>query len=318
MPGKRKSSTDGEDERIAKDRADLEKLKVPQIRELLSQRRLPVAGKKAQMIDRLLGLEPPGNKPLPISKHVIAYGHEEIERERLQQKEQRLLCKTVAELKQILRARSQRVTGTKSQLIIRLLGLEERKKAKSIEKSSVAKVLASDIYKRLDIHDSSGKALDAEAIWHSRDLYQRYGLDDFACLLEKLREKESELREQAKKDDEEVRQQLKHIGGMEETTFWGYQSWRNHPAKPLLRHDMDKGKHLSLKPSELRKTRPEFLLLDERIFRRRIHQEVKARKQANWNERLERQEEDDSRGEVDSEWSDEDYDGNDEDHDGNV
>ena len=87
------------------------------------------------------------------------------------------------------------------------------------------------------------------------------------------------------------------------TTFWGYESWRRHPAKYLLRKDFDDGKHLEMKLSQLRDSRPqEYGLLELKIFRRRFHQEIKAVKQANLNASKKAKEEDDSRGEV-AEWS---------------
>ena len=108
--------------------------------------------------------------------------------------------------------------------------------------------------------------------------------------------------------------QLNHLGGMEERTFWGYQSWRNHPGKPLLRQDMDEGKHLQMKPSKLRDSRPEYSDLPYDVFRKRIAQETLARKQGNYNAKVQTAAECDSQEDCDSEeWSLSDDDDNDKD-----
>ena len=110
-----------------------------------------------------------------------------------------------------------------------------------------------------------------------------YTLEEFEVFLEKVRGMDRNRRQSAAEADQFLRNQLIHFP-FEETTFWGYQSWRKHPAKPLLRQDMDEGKLKEMKPSELRRTRPEYQTLNKEVFRHRIYQERKAVKQKNWND----------------------------------
>ena len=224
----------------------------------------------------------------------------------MEQKEQWLLTKTNKELKAILKARKQKVSGNKGELIDRLLG-REKKNLKPIAQSAAAKLLQRDIFEKKDRQDHDDSPLDAEALFYLRVQYQRYPLDEFEALVVKLREKDTATRQQAAIDDEEVAKQLQHIGGMEEKTFWGYQSWRNHPGKPILRQQMDDALHLELGPSQLLLTHPvEYAGLDSKVLGKRIAQEIKARKQANYNARKEAMADDDSRGDDVSEWSEDD------------
>lgn len=61
-----------------------------------------------------------------------------------------------------------------------------------------------------------------------------------------------------------------------------------HPAKNLLRADIDEGKHNELTPSQLQKTRPEYMLFAANKFKHRIYQEIRRTKFVNYLE-LERE-----------------------------
>ena len=203
----------------------------------------------------------------------------------------------------MLKDRGQHVGGNKLEMVGRLLGQEDAKR-KPIEKSAVTKLMKCDIFEGLDCHVHDGLPLESDAFYHTRSQYQRYPFEEFERLLEKLREQNEKHKKQAAIDDAEVIAQLDFLGGMEETTVWGYQSWRNHPAKKLLRKDMDEKKHLEMTKKELWLSRDEYnddLPLD--VFRDRVAQESRARKQANWNAHVEEKEDDDSRGDCDSQWS---------------
>jgi len=288
------------------ERAGYENKSCKQLKLILRERGLQVSGTKAKMIDRILGQEgaEPTIKPIAIDQHIVDRGHGELERARLEQKKQRLLGKTNIELKTILKARGQRVGGKKDELIDRLLGIE-KKKVKSIEKSCVPKLLRKEIFEENDLeHSNSKELLDAESIYHSCDQYSRYSLEDFTYLLDKLREEHKEKRQGAAIVDKLVLNQLAHVKGMEETTVWGYQSWRNHPGKPLLRQDMALGKHLSMEPKDLYKGHIEYADLPLDVFRKRIAQEELRIKQNNWNTKKQADDDDDSRCDDIPEWSD--------------
>lgn len=53
--------------------------------------------------------------------------------------------------------------------------------------------------------------------------------------------------------------------------------WRGSEAAKRLKEDVDKGKHLEMKPSTLHQTRPEYLVFDLDVFRKHIYQEVDSR-----------------------------------------
>ena len=51
-----------------------------------------------------------------------------------------------------------------------------------------------------------------------------------------------------------------------------------HPAKLLLRDDVERGEHEWMTPSDLQATRPEYMLFTPNKFKGRIYQEVKRKK----------------------------------------
>jgi hypothetical protein len=51
-----------------------------------------------------------------------------------------------------------------------------------------------------------------------------------------------------------------------------------HPAKELLRGDIRNGVHQTMSPSELQRTRPEYMVFDKTKFKHRIYQEVRRNK----------------------------------------
>jgi hypothetical protein len=292
------------------ERARYEKKSCDQLREILKGRSQKVLGTKAQLIERLFA---PVDEEQEKITAINQCRFDDIERTRLMQKEQRLLQKKNNELKKILKARGLKVGGKKSELIDRLLG-REKKTLKPIEQSAAAKLLERDVFEENDIHNNK-IPMDAEAVYDMRPQYQKYSFEEFVNLLDLVRDKHKLTRKKAQTDDKRVRKQLNHLGGMEEQTFWGYQSWRNHPGKPLLRQDMDQGKHLTMKPSLLRDSRPEYSDLPYAVFRKRIAQETLARKQANYNAKVETAAACDSEDDLVYEWSSSDDDDDDDDED---
>jgi ribosomal protein S21 len=51
-----------------------------------------------------------------------------------------------------------------------------------------------------------------------------------------------------------------------------------HIAKDLLRRDIENGRHLEMKPSDLRRTQEAYMQFTKTVFRHRIYQEVRRRK----------------------------------------
>lgn len=54
--------------------------------------------------------------------------------------------------------------------------------------------------------------------------------------------------------------------------------WPDSEAFQLLKQDIDNGKHQTMKPEALWKSRPEYESYDKKVFRGHIYQEVKSRK----------------------------------------
>ena len=290
---------------------ELNNYRVSELKNLLRERGLPLSGRKTQLIDRLLGREERESQqelpPIIVDQHVIDLGHEEIEKARLEQKRIRLLTKPVAELKEILRSRGQKVGGNKNQLIFRLLGLEKDEVNKK-EKRRVTNLLRKDIREGKDLHSHNGSLLEVDAVYHSRSDFRKFNLQEFQTLLDEVREEHEKNTKQSSIDDKEVLDQLEFIGGMAERTHLGHKSWRVHPAKELLRQDLEAGKHLIMKPKNLHKSRPEYWKeeldgLPLKVFRKKIAQELLRTKQNNFNQRNDERENKGLNDESLSEWS---------------
>ena len=58
----------------------------------------------------------------------------------------------------------------------------------------------------------------------------------------------------------------------------GEPQWNGSKAQSLLKEAVDRGHHIEMEPSELRRTKPEFMECALNTFRWHIHQEVKTRK----------------------------------------
>jgi hypothetical protein len=53
--------------------------------------------------------------------------------------------------------------------------------------------------------------------------------------------------------------------------------WHRSPAYPLLKQDVDEGKHKTMKPMLLRESRPEYSAFDLTVFRKHLYQEIDSR-----------------------------------------
>jgi hypothetical protein len=72
-------------------------------------------------------------------------------------------------------------------------------------------------------------------------------------------------------------------GGIYRAAATNYQQggaprWDGSLAQQSLNQDMDEGKHMTMKPKELRATRDEYLVFDKGVFAKHILQEVTTRK----------------------------------------
>jgi hypothetical protein len=58
--------------------------------------------------------------------------------------------------------------------------------------------------------------------------------------------------------------------------------WHLSEARTLLIQDVTDGKHLGVKPADLRLTRPEYQLFSGKVFRKHIYQEIDSRLKKAW------------------------------------
>jgi hypothetical protein len=56
-----------------------------------------------------------------------------------------------------------------------------------------------------------------------------------------------------------------------------YPNFHDHPARTLLKSDIDDNKHIEMKPMKLRESRPEYQEFPPNVFRKHIYQEVDER-----------------------------------------
>ena len=73
---------------------------------------------------------------------------------------------------------------------------------------------------------------------------------------------------------------------------FSYPHWDGSAAQGLLKVDVDEGRHINMRPQELRKTRVEYASFPVDVFRKHIHQEVRSRKdKAYWMVRQQKKDE---------------------------
>ena len=239
--------------------------------------------------------------PIQIDQHITEYGHEEIERARLEQKRVRLMQKKKEDLRGILKSRGQAVTGNKDVLIQRILGIEKKKNEKKIYNTATGKLLRRDVYEGKDIKND-GEPMEEEAFYHSRPQFLSFPFEEFSEYLEKVRETHIKKKQSAAEDDALVLKQLEFLEGMAEVDSRGFTCWRSHPGRKLLQEDVANNLHKQMKPNDLRLSRQEYWGLSKKEFRKRIYQEELRVKQNNLNE-INWRKEDEVDSDYNSDWT---------------
>ena len=253
----------GIDEGSNYDPSELEELKgltVGALKDLLRAKKMKVGGKKAELIDRLLGRN-------QIEK---VFQSEDERREYLE-------SLTVGELKERLKQRRLKVGGKKAELVNRLMGLE-----KAVPKSWKKSEARSLLIKLISDQKSKVHRMSAEEIHQSDMLFKSYPLDKFKEYLQKILESNAKQKEIVAVNEEEIwREELAFP--REELTCHGYPFWDTHPARALLEYDVKNGTADGCSPKELRETRAEYLDFPLDIFRCHIYQEKrKQREKPGW------------------------------------
>jgi hypothetical protein len=156
--------------------------------------------------------------------------------------------------------------------------------------SAAKKLLIFDIQRGKDLLPN-GKEKQPRDVFVMRPEYERYKYDNFRTNLRKLRNDIEADRETAIVEAAAVAQhRTKHPP--QSNGFWP--RWPGHPAKHLLRMDIDQEEHTIQTPAELYASRAEYREFPLKVFRDHIYKEIKAQKQVHWNTVKEFEDEDDS------------------------
>jgi hypothetical protein len=156
--------------------------------------------------------------------------------------------------------------------------------------SAAKKLLAFDIQRGADLLPN-GKEKGPGEVFKLRPEYQRYEYGNFRNNLRRLRNDIAKDRATAIVEAAAV---VKHREKYPPKSNRSWPRWPGHPAKHLLRMDIDEEKHKIQTPAELHASRPEFREFPLRVFRDHIYKELKAQKQVHWNTVKEFEDEDDS------------------------
>jgi hypothetical protein len=129
-----------------------------------------------------------------------------------------------------------------------------------------------------DTNDELNK-MKVEEIWESNAHFKCYPLQDFKTYNADMIKMTDKCRKTLEQDVEDFKQDCKNIPH-NETTDRGEPFWYNHRARLLLEKDVESGAAQTLKPAELRETRPEYMDFKPKTFRSRVYQEIDRQRAA--------------------------------------
>ena len=242
----------------------LKSLTVAILKDKLRERNLKVGGRKAELIDRLLGRE----ESTKIISNIVC----DMTEENLKQLKN-------AELQDLLKKRKMSTSGKKLVMVDRLLG-REKGKAKKWKKS-----LGQSLLQRL-INNERSKVhtMEADEIWNSEPIFQQYPFEKFEEYVTTLKAAAVKEKEIATINEEEIwKEILAYPRGY--LTDRGLPFWDTHDAKSLLDEDVRDGTADRLKPKELRETRQPYREFPLDVFRPHIYQERRRqREEPGWVE----------------------------------
>lgn len=120
--------------------------------------------------------------------------------------------------------------------------------------------------------------MDPKDVYKMRPEYKQYDQDRFCANVKALRERIDKYQAKADADSRALAHD-RILHPPPATNHKGYPRWCDSDAERLLKQDMDAGKHLTMKPKDLRKTRSEYLAFPPKTFRDHIHQESRNRRE---------------------------------------
>ena len=188
---------------------------------------------------------------------------------------------TCKQLRELLKARGLKLSGRKEVLIDRLLGREQDDKADWIKwnKSVPQRIILNDLVRgALPLDEEGLSAVDAWEFYYSNR-------PEFVDVV--FRQFEARLkdhRKQVKRDRLRAEQEYNmmcHDRALHQRPIVNHRGepvYDLHPAKVLLREDVENGRHLGIAPKDFWLTRPEYQEFELKSFRHRIYQEIRRKK----------------------------------------
>ena len=193
---------------------------------------------------------------------------------------------TVKQLKVILRAKGCTVSGTKAELINRVMQSSEydgRAQAPSVParkpKSWQHSIAKKELKRALLDPTSKIHTMSISEIQQSNDQYKQYS--NFPKYYQALQLQIKEEKMQVKADDiaaaDQLRQNPRHPLNKR-----GYPHWDSHTAKQLLEHDIANKLNEQLSPQQLRMTRDAYKEFLPKVFAQRVHAEKSKQRAASF------------------------------------
>ena len=257
----------GDDDEDELDEEELKILTVPILKQMLKKRHLKVSGRKAELIDRLMGQ---GEKIISKSSADATDADTEAH----------LTSLTNDELKKRLKKKGLKVSGKKAELVGRLMGREPPKVKEW--KKSIGKLL---LRKLINDKKSWVHNMEAKEIHESHQLFSCYPLSKFKEYLATLQQAAAAKDEIIRVNEREVLADLMAFP-RGDLTDRGYPFWDTHPARYLLEEDVrarKSGNLEDMEPKQLWLKRNEYQDFPLAVFRDHIHQEKrKQREEPGW------------------------------------
>lgn len=194
--------------------------------------------------------------------------------ETVEMDEDELKKMTVAQLKEMLKASGLKTSGKKKELIDRLLNPNLHRKPVTWKKSKAKALLV----KLLQNRESRLHSMTPRQIYDSNDWFQEYPFDRFNENVTSLRKSIQDEFALVDRDIEIVREELRNFPQSLQGCR-GYPRWDKHPARSLLRKDIEDGKYELGKAKQFHRSRREYLDFPLPVFRDHIHQERRRQRE---------------------------------------
>ena len=148
----------------------------------------------------------------------------------------------------------------------------KKKKPEQWKDSEAKRLLREDIIAGVVL-----SSITVSDVYKMRPEYEKWPFENFQTNLRSLRKKIATDYERMQTDCEAYGLDQEFVKTMLSGDHQPKSLWHKSEARKLLKVDVNEGKHLQMKPSELRATRVEYLTFPLKVFRDHIYQEVDSR-----------------------------------------